>query len=60
MGAASWRLRLQPQAMARAGLLPEALPQVVRRAQQLVLQGRPLGRRSGERVSALSGALTLP
>lgn len=57
---ASWRLRLQPQAMAQAGLLPEGLPPLVRRAQQVVLQGRPLGHRSGERVSALSGALSLP
>jgi len=60
LGAASWRLRLQPLAMARAGLLPEALPPLVRRAQHLVLQGRPLGARSGERVSAISGALNLP
>ncbi|MFM8975047.1 MAG: hypothetical protein ACKOFN_04965, partial [Vulcanococcus sp.] len=57
---ASWRLRLQPQAMAQAGLLPEGLPPLVRRAQQVVLQGRPLGHRSGERISALSGALSLP
>lgn len=60
LGQASWRLRMQPQTMAKVGLLPEALPPVVRRSQQLVLQGRPLGRRSGERISALSGALRLP
>jgi hypothetical protein len=60
LGAASWRLRLQPREMAKAGLLPEALPTVVRRAEHLVLQGSPLGRRSGERISSLSGSLSLP
>ena len=60
LGPASWRLRLQPAALARTGLLPQPLPLVVQRAEQLVLQGRPLGQRSGERVSALSGRLNLP
>ena len=57
---ASWRLRMQPRALATAGLLPEALPPVLRRADHVVLQGRPKGIRSGERLSALSGSLSLP
>ena len=57
---ADWRLRMQPQAVAAAGLLPDSLPQVVQRARQLVLQGRARGARSGERLSALSGELSLP
>ena len=56
---AAWRLRLRPQAMVQAGLLPPQLPPVVRRAQRLELQGRPVGSRSGERQSALVGELDL-
>ncbi|MFZ9849902.1 MAG: hypothetical protein ACO3FA_04865 [Vulcanococcus sp.] len=56
---ASWRLRLRPQAMATAGMLPPGLPPVLRRSSQLELQGRPQGSRSGERQSALVGQLDL-
>ena len=56
---ASWRLRLRPQPMAKAGLLPAELPPVVRRSQQLVLVGRAAGARPGERQSALAGQLDL-
>jgi hypothetical protein len=56
---ASWRLRLRPQPMAQAGLLPPALPPVVPRSQQLQVLGRVAGRRSGERQSALVGQLDL-
>ena len=56
---ASWRLRLRPQAMAKAGLLPAELPPVVRRSQQLELLGRAAGVRPGERQSALAGQLDL-
>lgn len=56
---ADWRLRLRPQAMARASLLPETLPPVVRRSSQLVLEGRPAGTRAGERQSSLAGRLEL-
>ena len=59
LGEASWRLRLRPQALAKAGLLPADLPPVVRRAQQLELLGRAAGSRSGERQSALAGQLDL-
>ncbi|MFM7313888.1 MAG: hypothetical protein ACKO0M_12105, partial [Cyanobium sp.] len=56
---AGWRLRLRPQAMAEAGLLPPQLPPVVRRSMQLQLSGRAAGSRSGERQSALVGELHL-
>lgn len=56
---ADWRLRLRPEAMARASLLPDALPPVLRRSSQLVLVGRPSGSRAGERQSSLAGRLEL-
>ncbi|MFM7653525.1 MAG: hypothetical protein ACKO5M_11515 [Vulcanococcus sp.] len=56
---AGWRLRLRPEAMAKAGLMPPQLPPVVRRSQQLVMSGRAAGARSGERQSSLSGQLNL-
>jgi hypothetical protein len=55
----AWRLRLQPAAMATAGLLPSGLPPVVQRSQQLELIGLPLGQHSGERRSSLAGRLEL-
>jgi len=59
LGEVSWRLRLRPQAMAQAGLLPPELPPVVRRSRQLLLSGRVAGSRPGERQSSLAGALDL-
>jgi hypothetical protein len=56
---ASWRLRLRPFAMAQGGVLPPRLPAVVRRSQQLMLEGRAVGERSGERQSSLAGQLEL-
>lgn len=55
----SWRLRLRPQALDQAGLLPPQLPPVVRRSRDLTLVGRAAGARSGERQSSLVGALNL-
>ena len=48
-----WQLRLRPDGLAAAGLLPEALPTVVDRARQVLLIG------SGQRQSALAGRLEL-
>ena len=56
---AGWRLRLRPQALDQAGLMPPELPPVVRRSRQLLLSGRAAGARSGERQSALTGQLEL-
>jgi hypothetical protein len=61
LGDLDWRLQLQPTALAAAGLLPEPLPLVVRRARSLQLQGRV--ERSGAGAgsqSSLSGRLDLP
>jgi len=55
-----WRLRLQPSALAAAGLLPPGSAVVLRRADQLMLLGQPQGMRAGERRSALAGRLNLP
>ncbi|MEY2645234.1 MAG: hypothetical protein RLZZ611_1883 [Cyanobacteriota bacterium] len=55
-----WRLRLQPSALAAAGLLPPGSAVVLRRADQLLLLGQPQGMRAGERRSALAGRLNLP
>ena len=49
----SWQLALKPAALEAAGLLPPGLPLVVKRSQQLLLQGRGSGQ------SALSGRLEL-
>lgn len=54
-----WSLSLRPSAMAANGLLPESLPLLVRRADQLQLQGRAVGARSGERQSVVAGRLDL-
>jgi len=51
--AADWQLLLQPQALDQLELLPPGLPLVVKRASQLVLQGR------GSGSTALSGRLEL-
>jgi hypothetical protein len=56
---ADWSLNLRPRAMAAAGLLPENLPLLARRAAQLQLVGRSAGGRSGERQSAVAGRLDL-
>ncbi len=48
-----WELLLQPQALDQLQLLPPGLPLVVRRASQLVLQGR------GSGSTALSGRLEI-
>jgi hypothetical protein len=56
---ADWRLRLRPQAMVKASLLPESLPLVVRRSAELQLLGRTASGRAGERQSALTGRLDL-
>ncbi|MBV2350944.1 hypothetical protein KUL97_04370 [Synechococcus sp. HK05] len=50
---ADWELRLQPQALDRLQLLPPGLPLVVKRASELVLQGR------GSGSTALSGRLEI-
>jgi hypothetical protein len=61
LGDADWRLQLEPQALAAAGLLPEPLPVVVRRARSLQLQGRVERRGAGAgSQSSLSGRLDLP
>lgn len=49
----TWQLALKPAALDAAGLLPPGLPLVVRRSQQLLMQGRGSGQ------SALSGRLEL-
>jgi hypothetical protein len=56
---ADWRLRLRPQAMLKASLLPESLPLVVSRSAELQLLGRTASGRAGERQSALAGRLDL-
>lgn len=56
---ADWRLRLRPEAMVKASLLPESLPLVVRRSAELQLLGRTASGRAGERQSALAGRLDL-
>jgi hypothetical protein len=56
---ADWRLRLRPQAMVKASLLPESLPLVVRRSAELQLLGRTASGRAAERQSALTGRLDL-
>ena len=50
---ADWQLRLQPQELDALQLLPPGLPLVVRRASDLVLQGR------GSGSTALSGRLEI-
>lgn len=60
LGEASWRLRLRPEALAQAKLLPSNLPPLLQRAQQLQMVGRPVGSRSGERRNSLAGRLELP
>jgi len=60
LGDADWRLQLRPQALAGSGLLPPGLPLVVRRAQQLQLQGKGEAEGlAGQRQNALSGQLEL-
>lgn len=51
---ADWQLRLRPSALDSAQLLPPALPLVVQRSQELLLQGR-----GADGVTALSGRLEL-
>jgi hypothetical protein len=61
LGDADWRLQLEPQGLAAAGLLPEPLPVVVRRARSLQLQGRVERRGAGAgSQSSVSGRLDLP
>ena len=59
LGDVAWRLRLRSADMAKASLFPSSLPQLMQRADQVQLIGRPLGARSGERRSALAGRLEL-
>jgi hypothetical protein len=54
--ALSWQLRLRPRALDAQGLLPEQLPLVVQRADQLLLESQA----SGASQASLAGRLDLP
>ncbi|MEB3167404.1 MAG: hypothetical protein VKK97_01585 [Synechococcaceae cyanobacterium] len=57
-GTSLMRLRLQPRALAELGLLPDQLPELVRRAGQLQMQATArLGRGSEAAFSQLTGQL---